>query len=82
MSRLIALTFAWGLMAGAGTASAAVYVPGQYRDGIYTRPHFLDSPAVRYDREIKLDGEQGKLPKPTIDDQPALPEKLPPERAS
>jgi hypothetical protein len=82
MSRLIALTFAWGLMAGAGTASAAVYVPGQYRDGIYTRPHFLDSPAVRYGREIKLDREQGKLPKPTIDDRPVVPEKLPPERAS
>ena len=82
MSSLFVLTLAFGVMAGVGTASAAVYVPGQYRDGVYTRPHFLDSPAVRYDREIKLEGEQGKLPKPTISDPPLLPEKLPPERAS
>jgi hypothetical protein len=81
MPRLIVLMLAWGVMAGAGAASAAVYVPGQYRDGVYTRPHFLDSPAVRYDRAIKLEDEQGKLPKPTII-QPLLPEKLAPERAS
>ena len=24
--------------------SATVYVPGQYKDGIYIRPHFLDFP--------------------------------------
>jgi hypothetical protein len=82
MPRLLVLTLVCGVIAGAGTASAAVYVPGQYRDGVYTRPHFLDSPAVRYDREIKLEGEQDKLPKPTINDQPMLPEKLPPESAS
>ena len=74
------LTLALGL-AAAGTASAAVYVPGHLRDGVYTRPHFLDSPAIRYDRKIKLDGEGSKLPKPTIDHQPA-PKKLPPEGAS
>jgi hypothetical protein len=25
-------------------AVAPVYVPGQYKDGIYIRPHFLDAP--------------------------------------
>jgi hypothetical protein len=28
----------------ATAASATVYVPGQYKDGIYVRPHFLDFP--------------------------------------
>ena len=74
------LTLVVGLTA-AGSASAVVYVPGHIRDGVYTRPHFLDSPAVRYDRAIKLEGEPDKLPKPTIENQPA-PEKLPPEAAS
>jgi len=76
------LTLAVGF-AVAGTASAAVYVPGHLRDGVYTRPHFLDSPAVRYDRRIRLEGAPGKLPlpKPTIEHQP-LPKKLAPERAS
>ena len=83
MPKLIVLTLACGVIAGAGTASAAVYVPGQYRDGVYTRPHFLDLPAVRYEREIKLEAEPNQLlPKPTIDDQPMVPEKLPPEAAS
>jgi hypothetical protein len=76
------LTLALGL-AAAGSASAAVYVPGHLRDGVYTRPHFLDSPAARYGREIKLDRGQDKLPKPTLDHQPLPPaEKLPPEAAS
>ena len=63
------LTLVVGL-AAAGTASAAVYVPGAIRDGVYTRPHFLDSPAVRYDRAIRLDPGQDQPPKPTINDQP------------
>jgi hypothetical protein len=90
------LTLVLGL-AAAGTASAAVYVPGSIRDGVYTRPHFLDSAAVRYDRAIRLDPGQDQPPKPTIDEplpaQKLLPEashpgpvlpfqKLPPEAAS
>ena len=82
MPRLIVLTLVSGLIAGTATASAAGYVPGQYRDGVYTRPHFLDSPAVRYDREIKLEDQQGKLPKPVLDQNPVLPEKLPAEARS
>jgi hypothetical protein len=34
------------LMSGAvaSPAAATVYVPGQYKDGIYIRPHFLEFP--------------------------------------
>ena len=81
MPWLVILMLTLGV-AAAGTASAAVYVPGHLRDGVYTRPHFLDSPAVRYGREIKLESEPGKLPKPTINDQPLPPKKLAPEAAS
>ena len=80
MPWLVILTLTLGV-AAAGTASAAVYVPGHLRDGVYTRPHFLDSPAVRYDRKIKLDGGLSSPPKPTIDHQ-LPPKKLTPERAS
>ena len=80
MPWLVILSLALGV-AAAGSASAAVYVPGHLRDGVYTRPHFLDSPAVRYDRKIKLEDEQGKLPKPTIEPQIA-PKQLESEKAS
>jgi hypothetical protein len=80
MPWLVNLTLAVGV-AAAGSASAAVYVPGHLRDGVYTRPHFLDSPAIRYDRKIKLEEERGKLPKPTIEPQPG-PNKVVPEKAS
>ena len=82
MPWLIVLTLAWGLVGAAATASAAVYVPGHLRDGVYTRPHFLDSPGMRYDREIKLESKAGQPPKPTLDDQPLAPKKLPPETDS
>jgi len=75
MSRLVALMLALGVVAAAGTASAAVYVPGHIRDGIYTRPHFLDAPEARYDRPVGMEGEQATPPKPTIID-----EMLPPEK--
>ena len=77
MSRLVALILALGVVAAAGTASAGVYVPGHIRDGIYTRPHFLDAPEARYDRPVGMDGEQVTPPKPTIIDEMLPPEKLP-----
>jgi hypothetical protein len=82
MPWLIALTLAFGTLAAAGSAAAAVYVPGHFRDGIYTRPHFLTAPAARYDREIKLDGERDKLPKPTLGDEPLPRKELPAEKPS
>jgi hypothetical protein len=82
MPGLVALTLAFGVLAAAGSASAAVYVPGHIRDGVYTRPHFLDAPGARYDRPVKMDGEQAKPPKPTIIDEALQPQKLPPEAPS
>jgi hypothetical protein len=82
MPWLIALTVTLGALAAAGSALAAVYVPGHVRDGVYTRPHFLP-PDARYDREIKLDKKQDELPKPTLEDEPLVaPQKLPPEAPS
>jgi hypothetical protein len=39
---LSALVLGW-IVAGA-SASATVYVPGKFHNGVYTRPHFLDYP--------------------------------------
>ena len=44
MGALVALALAFGVVAVASPAAATVYVPGQYKDGIYIRPHFLDAP--------------------------------------
>jgi hypothetical protein len=50
---LVALTLAVGLLGMAELALASVYgsgriyVPGQIRDGIYIRPHFISAPAER-----------------------------------
>lgn len=44
MRVLVALALVFGSIAAATSASATVYVPGQYKDGIYVRPHFLDAP--------------------------------------
>jgi hypothetical protein len=38
----------------AAAASATVYVPGQYKDGIYIRPHFLDFPGQALDAPLLL----------------------------
>jgi hypothetical protein len=46
---------------------------------VYTRPHFLDAPEVRYDRPAKLEGGQASPPKPTIIDEGLPPAKLPSE---
>jgi hypothetical protein len=82
MPWLVVSALAFGVLAGAGTASAAVYVPGHIRDGVYTRPHFLDAPGARYDRPVKLDGEQAKPPKESIIDKALPPQKLPSEAPS
>jgi hypothetical protein len=44
MRALVVLALVLGAVTGAGPAAATVYVPGQYKDGIYIRPHFLDFP--------------------------------------
>jgi hypothetical protein len=79
MPWLVAPMLALGVVAGIGSASAAIYVPGQYRDGVYTHPHFLDGPVVK---DVKMESENGKMPKPIIIDEPVTPKKLPPESPS
>lgn len=44
MRALVASALVFGWVAAAGSAAATVYVPGQYKDGVYIRPHFLDFP--------------------------------------
>ena len=44
MRALVLLALVLGAVALASPATATVYVPGQYKDGIYIRPHFLDFP--------------------------------------
>ena len=40
----VALALMCGGIAAATSAAVTVYVPGQYKDGVYIRPHFLDGP--------------------------------------
>ncbi len=80
MSWLLALLLVLGGVAVTGSASAAAtYVPGQYRDGVYTHPYFLDAPAVK---DVKMESEDAKMPKPVIVDEPLPPKKLSPESPS
>jgi hypothetical protein len=79
MPWLVALMLVLGMVAAAGPASGTIYVPGQYRDGVYTHPHFLDAPAVE---DVKMEREDAKMPKPMIIDEPVPPKKLPPESPS
>ena len=44
MRALAASALILGSIVAATSASATVYVPGQYKNGIYIRPHFLDYP--------------------------------------
>jgi hypothetical protein len=44
MRALVVLALVLGGLTLAMPASATVYVPGQYKDGVYIRPHFLDFP--------------------------------------
>ena len=42
MRALMVSALILGAAASVGPAAATVYVPGQYKDGIYIRPHFAD----------------------------------------
>ena len=44
MRALAASALVFGSIVAATSAWATVYVPGHYKNGIYIRPHFLDSP--------------------------------------
>jgi hypothetical protein len=79
MPWLVAPLFALGVVTAAGPAtSAVIYVPGQYRDGVYVHPHFLEAPI----KGVKMESEDAKMPKPIIVDEPLPPKKLPSESPS
>lgn len=49
------------LTALANTASATVYVPGQYRNGVYVRPHFVGVPEQAREPQLALPGEEDQV---------------------
>jgi hypothetical protein len=44
MRALAVSALVFGSIVAGTSASATVYVPGQYHKGVYIRPHFLDYP--------------------------------------
>jgi hypothetical protein len=44
MRALVVSALVFGSIVAATSASAMVYVPGKYHEGVYIRPHFLDYP--------------------------------------
>jgi hypothetical protein len=87
MRVLLALVLGVAAVAVATGASATVYVPGQYKDGIYVRPHFLDFPGQVVGRPLLLppDEEAAKAKEalgPTMLDRTPIPQKRPPLPAS
>ena len=58
MRVLPALVLGVTSVVAAAPASATVYVPGQYKDGIYVRPHFLDFPGQSVGRPLLLPPDQ------------------------
>lgn len=55
----VLMVLALGVTAVVATAaSATVYVPGQYKDGIYVRPHFLDFPGQTVRSPLLLPPDQ------------------------
>ena len=80
-----ALVFGW--IAAAGPATATVYVPGQYKDGVYIAPHFLDFPGQSVGRPLLLppDEEAAKAKEalgPTMLERAPVPQKRPPPPTS
>jgi hypothetical protein len=88
MRALAASALIFGSIVAATSASATVYVPGQYKDGIYIRPHFLDSPEQAHGGPLLLtpDAEAAKAkeeaPGPVMLEPEAVPQQRRPLPAS
>lgn len=48
-SSLVALTLAFGIIGSAEAALSSIYVPGEIREGIYIRPHFVAAPNKKFE---------------------------------
>ena len=63
----------------------SIYVPGQYKDGIYIRPHFLP-PGTTFSHQEPLEAEKGTTarmpPKPAVLDTKPSADKLPSDTPS
>jgi hypothetical protein len=83
MRALAFLALVLGAVTVAGPTAATVYVPGQYKDGIYVRPHFLDFPGQIVGRPLLLppDDEAAKA-KEDADDLILAPKLIPQKRPS
>jgi hypothetical protein len=85
MPRLGLCGLIMGLLLAADMTLAAVYVPGQYKDGIYIRPHFLP-PGEMFDHRAPLEAEKGTSarmpPKPAVLDTKPAPKEVPAEPPS
>jgi hypothetical protein len=81
MRALAASALVFGSIVAATSASATVYVPGQFKNGIYIRPHFLDSPDQVYDGTLLVPPDpaaiEGKeeAPSPVMLEPQAVPQK-------
>jgi hypothetical protein len=83
MRALAASALVFGSIVAATSASATVYVPGQYKNGIYIRPHFLDSPDQVYGGPLLLPPDAAAIkakeeaPSPVMLEPQPVPQKRP-----
>ena len=72
----------------ADIARASIYVPGQLRDGIYVRPHFVTSPDQAYHPRFLIENERDRAEHkmgpvgPPVRPSPAKPLAAPAERGT
>jgi hypothetical protein len=88
MPRLQLWVLALATIIVADIARASIYVPGQLRDGVYVRPHFVTSPDQAYHPKFLIETERdraeqkmGPVP-PTVQPSPAKPLDAPAERGT
>lgn len=73
---LAAFALAFGMITIADLTLASIYVPGQIRDGIYVRPHFIASPKSKFEDAWPT---EGLVPTPEKGAPPVL-DVIPPPR--
>jgi hypothetical protein len=78
MKRLAAMVWCGSMLVTASAATAATYVPGQVRDGVYIRPHFIAATETIGDRPFTVPGQGDRADveaeaEPAVLEQPGLP---------
>jgi hypothetical protein len=77
MPRLQIWVLALATIIVADIARASIYVPGQLRDGIYTRPHFLASPNQTPHPRFLVETERDRLGQKMAPQQPPAEQRMP-----